>query len=533
VSTPLQARAWAEHLAATRYPSVAGAVTLVTCIRQGVDLGYRGERVGVAEGKNLLSASLNTSAIDKDMHKQQQLGRRVGPCDHPPAFPFFRVNPLGVVFKKGNTLKPRVVHHLSWPRNGNSVNKSITEFRVTLDAFDSALSALRACGRGACMGKIDIEAAYRCIPVRPVDWPLQGMKWREKYFFDIVMQFGLASATAIFEWYSSAAQHIAKVRLGIEHLVHYIDDFLVIVADRADCGAQLQLIVALFAELGLPVARDKLEGPCTSMVFLGILLDSLTMTARLDEQRLAEIGVMLREWAGRKTASREQLQSLIGVLSFAAKVVRSSRIFLRRMIDQLKRIPAWANSSTRYPLADTFYLDLQWWATFVREWNGVALVPTTAEVSVELYTDACVTGYSAVCGQHWYAGTWTQKEERAARRAERDSMPWKELHALVRACATFGPQWKGKHVLFHCDCEPVVLAVKKTDSKEPSLAELIRILLLLAARNEFTFCIRHIAGEANVCADLLSRGQVTAFKALQRGHSPLPTTPLPPPTLAW
>ena len=90
VTTPLQAQAWADMLAATNYPNVAAAVTLVTCIRQGVNLGYFGSREGVAIGPNLLSAAQHADAIDKDMHKQIQLGRRQGPHDLTPAFPFFR-----------------------------------------------------------------------------------------------------------------------------------------------------------------------------------------------------------------------------------------------------------------------------------------------------------------------------------------------------------------------------------------------------------------------------------------------------------
>jgi len=50
------------------------------------------------------------------------------------------------------------------------------------------------------MSKIDIESAYRCIPVCPNDWPLLGLQWDKNFYFDIVMQFGITSATAIFEW---------------------------------------------------------------------------------------------------------------------------------------------------------------------------------------------------------------------------------------------------------------------------------------------------------------------------------------------
>ena len=69
------------------------------------------------------------------------------------------------------------------------------------------------------------------------------------------------------------------------------------------------------------------------IVFLGILFDSVNMTIRLDDDKLAAIHAELSAWNERQTASREELQSIIGVLSFAAKVVAPGRTFLRRMID--------------------------------------------------------------------------------------------------------------------------------------------------------------------------------------------------------
>ena len=145
------------------------------------------------------------------------------------------------------------------------------------------------------------------------------MTWEGKFLFDIVMQFGLASATAIFEWYSSAAEHIAKRQFSIEHLVHYVDDFFTMHKHEEGCKLQLDRIVALFTELGLPVAPGKLEGPHTSMIFLGILFNSIDMTVSLSAERLEEIERLLADWSQRRQASREQLQELIGILAFAQR----------------------------------------------------------------------------------------------------------------------------------------------------------------------------------------------------------------------
>ena len=117
------------------------------------------------------------------------------------------------------------------------------------------------------MVKLDIEAAYRCIPVRPADWPLLGMKWANGFCFDSVVHFGLSSATAIFEWYSSAAQHIVQVALAIEHIVYYVDDFLIFARTKHEAERIKRSMLKLFAELGIPLSIEKIEGPLRLIIF--------------------------------------------------------------------------------------------------------------------------------------------------------------------------------------------------------------------------------------------------------------------------
>jgi hypothetical protein len=318
--------------------------------------------------------------------------------------------------------------------------------------------------------------------------------------------------------------------------VHYVDDFMLIMHDLAAAKLKLQQLLALFAELGIPISMKKLEGPVTLIVFLGILFDTVAMTIRLDDERLAAIHAELNTWNERVSASREQLQSLIGILSFAAKVVAPGRTFLRRMIDHLKTVPHHIDSATPFPLSSDFQKDLQWWRQFLTQWNGISIIPDvdwSPAHTLAIYTDACVDGYGALFGSHWFACQWTKQEEEQAARDKRDSMPFKELYALAKAAMTWGHQWKGRKILFRCDCQPVVDAWRRGDSNKPAISNLIRTLLFIAATHDFNMNIIHIPGVKNVYADMLSRGQVERFLASPVPHDPSPTIPLPLPTLTW
>jgi hypothetical protein len=99
------------------------------------------------------------------------------------------------------------------------------------------------------------------------------------------------------------------------------------------------------------------------------------MTVRLDDEKLTSIHAELALWSERTSASREELQSLIGVLSFAAKVVATGRTFLRRMIDCLRSLPSTTTNTTQHPLSPDFHADLSWWRRFLTQWNGISLIP--------------------------------------------------------------------------------------------------------------------------------------------------------------
>ena len=123
------------------------------------------------------------------------------------------------------------------------------------------------------------------------------------------------------------------------------------------------------------------------------------------------------------------------------------------------------------------------------------------------HTDACVHGYAGVCGTRWFNATWTERQEQLARDdgMGRDSMPWKELYAIVAAAATWGHEWARRKVSFVTDCMPVVHAVTKGASRTRRIMQLVRQLHFYSARHSFVYRIEHIAGVDNFVADELSR----------------------------
>ena len=82
------------------------------------------------------------------------------------------------------------------------------------------------------MAKIDVESAYRLLPVHPQDRPLQAIRWENCTYVDLVLPFGLRSAAKTFNTVADAlAWHLT--RAGVEFINYYLDDFIIMGA-RSD-----------------------------------------------------------------------------------------------------------------------------------------------------------------------------------------------------------------------------------------------------------------------------------------------------------
>ena len=109
--------------------------------------------------------------------------------------------------------------------------------------------------------KFDIESAYRNIAIHPSDRHLLGLKWRNAYYIDLALPFGLRLAPAIFNSVAELVEWILVHNYGIEDLLHYLDDFILAApANSVVCASNLQEAVAVVARLGLPVHPQKCLG---------------------------------------------------------------------------------------------------------------------------------------------------------------------------------------------------------------------------------------------------------------------------------
>lgn len=475
---------------------------IVDFLEYGWPINYQSQELPQTCLKNHPSALRFSDHIDKFIIKEVSHGATAGPYDSNPLQLPLATSPLSAVPKK-NTTDKRVVMDLSFP-SSTSVNDGIPKdqflgepFKLTYPTIRSLIDIIQEHGPGCLLYKLDLRRAYRQLPVDPHDYHLLGFWWREAYFIDTRLPFGLRSAPQACQRVTNAITYM-HAQNGYS-AVNYLDDFGGVSSpDQADTA--FTSLQQLLTDLGLQEATEKTVAPTTNMTFIGLQLDTITMTVSVPHDKINDIQAALNEWQHRRRATKRQLQSLIGTLAFVAACIPPGRIFMSRLLQPLRSV---RKQHHHVNINAGFRQDLKWWETFLNVYNGISLIleRSTPVADETLATDACLTGCGALCGTEYFHRIFPQHViSNADMRIHH-----LELLTVVICCKTWGPRWRRKRILIHCDNDASVHIINGTRSKDALLSAYARELWFLSSMYDFHLQATHIPGRDNRLPDLLSR----------------------------
>ena len=291
--------------------------------------------------------------------------------------------------------------------------------------------------------------------------------------------------------------------------LNYLDDYLVVCESEQCCQESLDIMVEVAHESGFKIQPEKTSGPSRVIEFLGIVLNTKSRELMISDTRMQEMCELINDWLTKDLVSKRQLLSLIGKLTFCAKVIRDGFRFIRRLINLSKRVK---NLHHTIKLTNQAKLDILWWQRCIVAHNGVSMFPETSSLSESIltYTDASDIAVSAICGNKWtyqrFVGNlkWLK------------SMPiaYRELYAVVLCVATFGDSLKDKMVAMYIDNQGMMASINSGKSKNPQIMSLIRSLYFLTTKYKIFYRAIYLNTFLNEVADSASRCQWFRFRTL-------------------
>ena len=407
------------------------------------------------------------------------------------------VSALGAIPKEGN--KIRLIHDCSRPE-GFSLNSFAETDPVRFQSVSEAASKIKP---NYFMAKIDLESAYRSVPIHEDDYQSTGLKWWFKgdsaptYLYDTRLPFGAKRAPGIFHRLTQAVRRM-MARRGFWDIVMYLDDWLIIAPSKAECRVAMETLLGLLRNLGFAISYKKVTTPTESLTFLGINIDSVDMLLTLPLDKADQLQELIAEFARKRHASLRQLQTLAGKLSWASHVVRGGRPFLRRIFDLMANLQ---QARHKVKLSEGFYEDIGWWCKYFETFHGKPLAASIERCTVAVESDSCSTGMGAVSDVDWLFLDWEAELPTVASL----HINHKEAAAVVVATRQWAHRWVGKHIVFNIDNQAAMGMLNKGSTVDPTMMGMLREMFWWSATHNFTYEAVFLAGQANLLADTASR----------------------------
>jgi len=503
--TPIKFQVLAKYL--EKYPKKKDRSTLLSGFAHGFRLCYSGIR-RPREAPCLKTALDNVDVVKIKLRKELDLGRIVGPFRHRP-LKNLQCSPLGLVPKK-QPGEFRLIHHLSYPQ-GQSINDFIDErlCRVKYASFDEAVDMVAKLNLAGpvFMAKLDIKSAFRILPVNPLDFELLGFKFLGQYYVDRCLPMGCSISCRLFEMFSTFLEYVIKSQTGVQTISHFLDDYILSSRSREGCQLLMQNFLGICDELGVPIAHEKTEGPLQVITYLGLEIDTIRREVRVPRDKLEKAMGMIDQALAAKKMTLEQLQSLIGSLSFLCKAVSPGRAFLRRLINLTWGI---RKAHHKVRINAEAKRDLSMWKTFLSDFNGVTFWQVQEWVwsdEIQLFTDSA----GAIGFGVYYQGQWTQGKWPAWVLDMDLSIAALELFPIYVALKIWGNELASSRVHFKSDNEATVYILNKKTSPCVTIMKMVREIVLICLRLSISLKASHISGRNNCLADYLSRFQMAAF----------------------
>lgn len=340
------------------------------------------------------------------------------------------------------------------------------------------------------------------------------------YFADKNLCFGSGVSCNIFQRVSNAIAHIFWKTHGGLRPTNFLDDFLQVEPNLVDSWKGLLAYQKLCEQIGMPLSPEKTTLPTQIVIFLGMLLNSITQTVSIPVEKRDKAMTQIENLLRTKKTTVRHIQQVTGLLNFICRAVVPGRAFTRRLYAKVgPKMRPYHHVRVDREMRN----DLLIWKDFLKDDNALCRpfvdftddLPGTA-IDQEFFSDASAAldkGFACFFRGKWFAYCWKDCGKRFLEGMLQDeiSINYLELVGLTMGIIAFGHYFRNKRVKIYCDNQSVVGMINHSTSSSWRCMVLIRIITLISMNLNCRIFAKWVKSKDNGLADSLSRGDFNRF----------------------
>lgn len=301
------------------------------------------------------------------------------------------VTPLGAILKNSDKTRARAVVgiNIASQETLQQANERLeakglpkVKVRVTMDctatgvngaalsprfSYPNVKDGIEIVRRGCWLVVSDVSRYFHSFPWAAEMRPLMCIEWEGTRYECLGLSFGFTACPYYCSTWS--AEFRRWVRKHIGPCAHMVDDWLLFGDTESIAQERGSSLAGMYHSVGLGMQEDK--NSCGQVVkYLGIVIDTLTMTIRIDPIQALGTRLLLEDLMTHlrrgKPLNHGMMYHLAGKLNWFAEVLQSGRLHTHGFWDFL-RLPTVRSIPAR--VRDRLLLDIAWWVRVLREWE--------------------------------------------------------------------------------------------------------------------------------------------------------------------
>lgn len=371
---------------------------------------------------------------------------------------------------------------------------NLKKLNVFLDPLHFKLEDRKTVARilfkGAFLATLDLTDAFLLIPVAAPFRKYLRFMFRGIYYEFNCVPFGLCTAPYVFTKLMKPVVENLRSRLFLS--VVYLDDFLIIGKTKTECLENIRATQILLKNLGFIVNLEKSNiVPSKSAKYLGFIWNTQKMSIELTDDKKKTIYTKAKEFYVKKTCKIRELAQFLGLLIASCPAIQYGTLYTKNLEREkyLSLVKENGNYESRMNLPKKLLPDLKWWIDNIL----VATNPIrTSEFTLEIFTDASLTGWGAVTGNNRTHGWWSADQ--------RDD----HINYLELLAAFYGLKCFAKNL--RIDNTTAISYINKMGSVQyPKLSSLCKQIWQWCEERKLWIFASYIASRENSIADRESR----------------------------